>query len=100
MVEDSNVRRLGSTLQVSSRESRYLDAFPVIRSADSFFPPAFPPQVEWSHGHPCNLGMKDYEDIKASIAMFARKILLNETELRTTMLRGEIKAVLLPPMPL
>ncbi|GAA5823368.1 hypothetical protein JCM5353_008252 [Sporobolomyces roseus] len=58
------------------------------------------PQVEDNYGHPCSLGMNDYEDIKASIAMFARKILLNETELRTTMLRGEIKAVLLPPIPL
>jgi len=55
--------------------------------------------VEFFTGHPCSLGMNDYEDINASIAMFARKVPLNETDLRRTMLRGEIKAILLPPIP-
>ncbi|GAA6019681.1 hypothetical protein JCM11491_004881 [Sporobolomyces phaffii] len=56
--------------------------------------------VETFTGHPCSLGMNDYDDINASIAMFARKVPLNETELRETMLREEIKAVLLPRRPL
>lgn len=52
--------------------------------------------VEKFVGHPCSLGMKDLEHIFASISMFARKVALDETELRAEMLRGEPKALELP----
>lgn len=49
--------------------------------------------VEKFVGHPCSLGMKDLEPIFESVAMFARKVKLDETELRAEMLRGEPKAI-------
>ncbi|GAA5970652.1 hypothetical protein JCM3765_001182 [Sporobolomyces pararoseus] len=52
--------------------------------------------VEKFVGHPCSLGMKDLEHIFGSISMFARKVTLEETELRSEMLRGEPKAIDLP----
>ncbi|GAA5948262.1 hypothetical protein JCM3765_001341 [Sporobolomyces pararoseus] len=56
--------------------------------------------VEFFTGHPCSLGMNDFNDIEASVAMYARKVPLNETELRSSMLRGEVKAILFPPIPI
>lgn len=44
-------------------------------------------------GHPCSMGMNDLEHILGSISMFARKVGLDETELRKEMLRGEPKAI-------
>ncbi|GAA6021401.1 hypothetical protein JCM11491_006696 [Sporobolomyces phaffii] len=52
--------------------------------------------VEKFEGHPCSLGMKDLDAIFSSVAMFARKVDLDEDDLRSTMLRGEPKAVELP----
>jgi len=52
--------------------------------------------VEKFQGHPCALGMNDLDAIFGSISMFARKIGINEVELRAAMLRGETKAVELP----
>lgn len=52
--------------------------------------------VEKFEGHPCALGMNDLEAIFGSVSMFARKIGVDEVELRTEMLRGEPKAVELP----
>jgi hypothetical protein len=49
--------------------------------------------VEKFQGHPCSLGMKDLDAIFKSDAMFARKVDVNESELREAMLRGEPKAV-------
>jgi len=52
--------------------------------------------VEKFVGHPCSLGIKDLEHIFGSISMFARKVKLDEIELRKEMLRGEPKAIELP----
>ncbi|GAA5975327.1 hypothetical protein JCM21900_004090 [Sporobolomyces salmonicolor] len=47
-------------------------------------------------GHPCNLGKQDVPHILGSKAMFARKLTLNETELKAIMLGDEPVAVRLP----
>ncbi|GAA5926598.1 uncharacterized protein JCM15063_000318 [Sporobolomyces koalae] len=49
--------------------------------------------VEKFQGHPCSLGMKDLESITSSVSMFARKVTLDESELRLALSRGEPKAV-------